>query len=279
MKRLLLPLIGATLAASIVVAGCGGPAAAPAATTAPAKPAATTAPAAPAATTAPAATKPAVPAATKPAASAAVQKPANWPTRAIQMVIPWAAGGGTDVGFRLLAPLMEKTLGQPLEVVNKAGAGSQVGITDLVTAKPDGYTIGNVSGPSVQTIYLDPERKAVFTWEDFAPIGLHVFDPGIIVVNADSKYKTLKDVIDDAKARPEQVKVSTTGVMGDDHMAILDLQRLTGVKFAIVHFDGAAPAKTALLGGHTDVAFNNVSEWLAEYKSKTVLPLAVMDGE
>jgi len=255
---------------SMAVVACGGQPAAPAATTAPAAPAASK-PATAAAT--------AAPAATKPAAAAAVQKPANWPTRAIQLIIPANAGGGTDVGFRLLAPLMEKTVGQPIEVVNKPGAGTQIGVTELAKAKPDGYTIGNVSGPLTQTLYLDPERKAVFAWEDFASIGLHVVDPGIIVVAADNKYKSLKDIIDDAKANPEKVKVSTTGILGDDHLAILQLERLAGVKFAIVHFDGAAPAKTALLGGHTDVAFNNVSEWLGEYKSKTALPLAVLDTE
>ncbi len=195
------------------------------------------------------------------------------------MIIPWAAGGGTDIGFRMLSPLMEKTLGQPIEVVNKVGAGSQVGLAEIASAKPDGYVFGNASGPSAQTIYLDPERKATFKWDSFAPIGLHVFDPGIITVAADSKYKTLKDVIDDAKANPEKVKVSTTGILGDDHLAILQLEQLTGARFAIVHFDGAAPAKTALLGGHTDVAFNNVSEWLAEYHSKKARPLAVMDTE
>ncbi|MHB1160541.1 MAG: tripartite tricarboxylate transporter substrate binding protein [Chloroflexota bacterium] len=279
MRRNLLGLCLAALAVvALVAVACSAPAA-PAPTSAPAAKA-TEAPkaAAPAATTVPAAAKPTESA--KPAASAgAVQKPADWPKRAIQMVIPWAAGGGTDVGFRLLAPLMEKTLGQPLEVVNKTGAGSQVGITELARAKPDGHTIGNVSGPATQTLYLDPDRKAVFKWEDFAPIGLHVFDPGIITVSAESKYKTLKDVVEDAKANPEKVKVSTTGILGDDHLAILQLQKMTGVKFAIVHFDGAAPAKTALLGGHTDVAFNNVSEWLGEYKSKKARPIAVLDEQ
>ena len=257
---------------------CSAPAA-PASTSAPAKAtaAATTAPAA-APTKAPEATKPAA-AATTSSAGQAVQKPADWPKKAIQMIIPWDAGGGTDVGFRMLAPVMEKTLGQPIEVVNKPGAGSQVGLTELAKAKPDGYTIGNISGPSAQTIYLDPERKAVFTLDDFALIGLHVFDPGIITVAANSKYKSLKDVVEDARANPEKVKVSTTGILGDDHLAILQLQKLTGVKFAIVHFTGAAPAKTALLGGHTDVAFNNVSEWLAEYKNGTARPIAVMDEQ
>ncbi len=257
---------------ALAAVACSTPAA-PAPTAAPAAKA-TAAPAAPAAAAPKAeATKPAA------AASGTVQKPADWPKKSVQLVIPWDAGGGTDVGFRLLAPLMEKTLGQPVEVVNKPGAGSQVGITELAKAKPDGYTIGNISGPSFQTLYLDPDRKAVFKLDDFAPIGLHVFDPGIIVVPADSKYKTLKDVIDDAKANPEKVKLSTTGILGDDHLAILQLEKLTGAKFAVVHFTGAAPAKTALLGGHTDVAFNNVSEWLAEYKSGKARPLAVLDEQ
>ncbi|MGE5620580.1 MAG: tripartite tricarboxylate transporter substrate binding protein [Sphingomonadaceae bacterium] len=280
MRRYLLGLGVAALGAVTIAAVACSSAAPPAPTAAPTKaaaPAATTAPAAPAATTAPAAAKPT--AASPAASTGTVQKPADWPKKSIQMIIPWNAGGGTDVGFRLLAPLMEKTLGQSIEVVNKTGAGSQVGITELAKAKPDGYTIGNVSGPATQTIYLDPDRKAVFKWEDFAPIGLHVFDPGIVTVAPDSKYKSLKDVIDDAKANPEKVKVSTTGILGDDHLAILELQRLTGVKFAIVHFDGAAPAKTALLGGHTDVAFNNVSEWLGEYKSKKARPIAVLDEQ
>jgi tripartite-type tricarboxylate transporter receptor subunit TctC len=288
-RRLFDLRIAAIATLTLATIACSSPAAPQPTAAPPAQP--TAAPAA-APTKAPEAAKPtAAPAAaptTAPAAaptkeaqapSAAVQKPADWPKKAIQMIIPWAAGGGTDVGFRLLAPLMEKTLGQPVEIINKAGAGSQVGVTELATAKPDGYTIGNVSAPAVQTIYLDPDRQAVFKWEDFAPIGLHVFDPGVIAVPADSPYKSLKDIIEDAKANPEKVKVSTTGILGDDHLAILQLQKMTGVKFAIVHFDSASPAKTALLGGHTDVAFNNVSEWLNETKAGKVRVVAVMDKQ
>ncbi|HEX9016950.1 MAG TPA: tripartite tricarboxylate transporter substrate binding protein [Chloroflexota bacterium] len=279
--RLLGITILATAALTLVIAGCGG--GTPSPTAAPAKPAApTVAPAAPAPTAAApaaptAAAKPAE--ATKPAAAAAPQKPANWPAKSITLVIPWDAGGSTDVGFRLLAPLMEKTLGQPIQIVNKPGAGSQVGVADLAKSAPDGYTIGNVSAPAVQTIYLDPERKATFTWESFAPIGLHVFDPGAIYVSGESKYKTLQDLIDDAKKNPEKVKASTTGVMGDDHLAILQFQRLTGVKFAIVHFTGSAPVATQLLGGSIDVAFNNVGDFANQVKSGKMRLLAIMDKE
>ncbi len=275
MKRshpLVLPL---AVAALIALAACGGgtsaqtPAPAPKAAE-PTKPAATASTAAPTE----------VAAAGAPATSVgAPRKPENWPTKAIQMIVPWDAGGSTDVGFRLIAPPMERILGQPVQVVNKPGAGSQVGVADLARAAPDGYTIGNVSAPAVQTIYLDPDRRATFTWDSFAPIGLHVFDPGAIYVSADSKYKTLQDLIDDAKKNPEKVKASTTGVMGDDHLAILQFQRLTGAKFAIVHFTGSAPVATQLLGGSIGVSFNNVGDFASQVKAGRMRLLAIMDRE
>ena len=106
------------------------------------------------------------------------------------MIVPWDAGGSTDVGFRVVAPVLEKILGQSVQVVNKPGAGSQVGVTELRPAKPDGYTFGNISAPAVQTIYLDPDRQAAFNIDSFTFTALHVFDPGAIAVKSDSKYKT-----------------------------------------------------------------------------------------
>lgn len=264
------------VAVSLVVAACGSPAAQPEPTKAPAAP--TTAPAAEA-TKAPAADPAKAPSAepTKAQAAGSVAKPANYPTKPVQVIVPWNAGGSTDVGFRMVTPVMEKIIGQQVQIVNKPGAGSQVGITELAMAKNDGYTIGNVSAPATQTIYLDPERQAAFQWDDFAPLALHVFDPGAIAVKADSKYQTLKDLVDDAKANPENVTASTTGVMGDDHLAILMLAEATGSEFGIVHFNGSAESTTALLGGHTDVAFNNVGDFANKVKDGTMRMLAVMD--
>lgn len=279
-RRHILSISLAAITAIAIVAAACAPAAAPTPTAPPKEaPAATkapepTKPAAPAATKAPEATKPAA----APAA-AAPPKPADWPKRSVQLIVPWDAGGSTDVGMRLLAPLMEKTLGTTIEVVNRPGAGSQVGVAELARAKPDGYTIGNTSAPAVITIYLDPERKATFTWDDFAPIGLHVFDPGVMAVPVDSKYKTLKDLVDDAKANPEKVKAGTTGILGDDHLAILALERLTGVKFAVVHFTGGAPQTAALLGGHIDVGFDNVGTYAKLDKQGKTRTLAVMDNQ
>ncbi len=274
--------VAAVAALTFTAVACSSPAA-PAPTAAPAAKPATTAPtAAPTAapTKAPEATKPAAPSQpTAAPAAAAPAKPADWPKKSIQLIIPWDAGGSTDVGFRLLAPLMEKTVGATIELINKPGAGSQVGVAELARAKPDGYTIGNVSAPAVITIYQDPERKATFTWSDFAPIGLHVFDPGTLAVPVDSKYKSMKDLIDDAKANPEKVKVATTGILGDDHLAILALERLTGAKFSVVHFTGGAPQVTALLGGHVDVGFDNIGTYAKLDREGKTRILAVLDTQ
>jgi tripartite-type tricarboxylate transporter receptor subunit TctC len=131
--------------------------------------------------------------------SASLILSAEYPTRPITLQVPWVAGGATDIGARILAAITEKRMGQPIVVVNKAGAGSQVGATELAKQKPDGYYLGFVSLPALNTIILDPERKAAFDLDAFLPIINQVLDPGLIWVKVDSPYKTLKDLLDDAK--------------------------------------------------------------------------------
>lgn len=268
MKKALVPALVAALAVTVVLSACGG-AAAPAPTAAP-KAAEPTKAAAPAA-------QPTAAAAQPTAAPAKV----NWPEKGkpITMIVGSDAGGSSDVGARMVAPLMEKELGTQVQVVNKPGAGWQVGLTELSKAKPDGYTIGFTIMPQTNTIYLDPERQAVFTRKSFMPIGMQVVDPGVIAVKSDSKYKTLKDMLDDAKANPGKVKATTTGILGDDHLNLLRTQKLAGVQFAVVHFTGGAPSITSLLGGHVDVNFNNVGDYMSQFKAGTVRILAINDGQ
>jgi len=204
---------------------------------------------------------------------------ADYPTRPIALQVPWPAGGATDVGARILAAIAEKKIGQPIVVVNKVGAGSQVGLTELAKQKPDGYYIGFVSLPALNTIILDPERKAVFDIDAFLPIINQVIDPGVIWVKADSPYKALSDLLDDAKKRPGVIRASTTGIMGDDHLAILMMEEVAGVKFRIVHLDGGIQQMTATLGGQVDVSFDNVGGIVPRVKSGQVRGLAVMDPE
>jgi tripartite-type tricarboxylate transporter receptor subunit TctC len=173
-------------------------------------------------------------------AASAVASPAiaqNYPRRAVQLIVAFPAGGSTDVGARILAGLAEKDFGQPLTVVNKAGAGGQIGFTEVARARPDGYTLCFLNLPGMNTITLDPERKAAFTIDSFIPIVNQVLDPGFIWVKGDSPYKTLADLVDAAKKNPGKISACTTGILSDDHLAILMVQEAAKCEFRIVHFD------------------------------------------
>jgi len=204
---------------------------------------------------------------------------AEYPTRPITLNVPWPAGGSADTGARILSAIAEKKMGQPIVVVNRAGAGSQVGLNELARQKPDGYYLGLPSLPALNTIILDPERKAAFNIDSFLPIINQVLDPGIIYVKAGSPYKTLKDLLEDAKKRPGEIRAATTGILGDDHLAILMVEEAASVKFRVVHFDGAAPMLTGTLGGQVDVAFDNVGSVAPRIKAGELVCLGVMDHE
>ncbi len=202
-----------------------------------------------------------------------------FPTKPVSLLVGYPAGGSTDIGARIVASLAEKEMGQPMVVINKAGAGGQVCWTELARQKPDGYTIGFVNLPALNTVILDPDRKATFNLESFTPIINQVLDPGVIYVKSNGPFKTFKDLIDEVKKRPGEIKAGTTGILGDDHLAILMLEEAAKVKFRIVHFDGDAPQLTALLGGQIDVSFLNVGGITPRVKSGDIKALAVMDAE
>jgi len=203
----------------------------------------------------------------------------DYPTKPVILQVPWPAGGSTDVGARIVAAIAEKKMGQPIIVTNKVGAGSQIGLTETARAKPDGYFLGFASLPALNTIILDPERKALFDLNSLVFIINQVIDPGIIWGKGDSKYKTLKDLLDDARKRPGEIRAATTGILGDDHLAILMFEQAAKVKFRIVHFDGGAQVFTAVLGGQVDVAFGNVGDVAIKAKEKEMRILVVMDPE
>ncbi len=197
--------------------------------------------------------------------------------KTIQIVVPFSPGGTTDVQTRIVAEFMARDLGINIEVLAKPGAGSQVGLQMLATAKPDGYTIGTTNNPTTMGVYLMPSRKATFSRKSFAPIGLFIFDPETIAVKADGPYKTFKDLIAAAKAKPRTVKATTNGIYSDDHMSIVTVSKAYGVQFAVVHFDGAAEEVVALLGGKTDCAFMGMGATLSQTKAGTMRLLATMD--
>lgn len=209
----------------------------------------------------------------------AVAPGASFPDKArtLTHIVAYPPGGGTDVTARLLAPMLEKELGIQIQVLNKPGAGGQIGFTEIARSRPDGYTIGNLILPTVITTYLDPQRKAVFSRKSFELLALQDNDPGIIAVKASGPYKNLNDLIDAAKAKPGTIRTTTSGILSDDHIAAMITEEVAGVKFAIVHFDGSAPGRNAVLGGHVEAFYGNVSEMKAQVDAGEVRLLAVMD--
>ena len=200
--------------------------------------------------------------------------------KTIDLVVAFSSGGAVDTAARLIQPILEKELGTNVEVINKPGAGGQIGYTQLTSAAPDGYTIGATGSPSVVVSPLDPSRGAKYTRDSFQPLGRQVIDPTVIAVQPDSPYQTLKDLLDAAKANPKSMTASTTGLQTGEHFALAQVQETTGAEFAPVHFsEGASQATTAFLGKHVDVLVANVSDVTDLTKQGKARVLGVMSSE
>jgi len=212
-----------------------------------------------------------------PAAVGAAEYPIKG--RTITIIVPFAAGGPVDITARLAAPLMERELGVPVQIVNKPGASTQVGIAALVSAKPDGYTLAAPSIPTTLVTYLDPGRKSPYARKDFELVASISSDASAVSTKADSPFKTLKDLVDAAKANPEKVKVGTAGLGGVTHLTGVALEQETGARFSFVHFDGGAPSTTAALAGHTDASFSSVGAVRGPMMSGQIRVLAVFDKD
>jgi tripartite-type tricarboxylate transporter receptor subunit TctC len=196
---------------------------------------------------------------------------AAYPEQPIRMIVAYGAGGGTDIIARVIAPYIEKYLGNNARIVvlNRAGAGGAIGFTEVANAAPDGYTIGFINTPNVLTIPI--ERKVSFSWQNFDLLGNVIDDPGNFSVHADSNIRTLAELAAFAKANPGAVSVGTTGIGSDDHLAMLLFERATGVKMTHVPFKGAAEVHQALAGKQITVAAMNIGEALQYAKGGTPL--------
>ena len=199
-------------------------------------------------------------------------KAADFPAKDITLIVPWSAGGGTDTISRALVKNAKKYFGVNVNVVNKTGGMGAVGMGAASTARPDGYTVGMI------TFQLSTFRMmglAKLSYRDYSLIQLVNQSPAAISVGADSKWNTLKEVMDYAKANPGIVTVGHSGAGGGWHLAIASIATMNDLKFNYVPFDGAAPTRTALIGGHIDVASTGIDEMLQLYKAGKVKILAV----
>jgi tripartite-type tricarboxylate transporter receptor subunit TctC len=187
---------------------------------------------------------------------------AAYPEQPIRMIVAYAAGGGTDIIARVLAPYIGKYLGNnaSIVVVNRGGAGGGIGFAELARAQPDGYTIGFINTPNVLTIPI--ERKANYHWTGYDLLGNVVDDPGNFSVSNETPVKNLAELVAYAKANPGKVSYGTTGIGSDDHLAAMLFERAAGVKLTHVPFKGASEVHNAIVGKQIYMASMNIGEAL-----------------
>ncbi len=190
------------------------------------------------------------------------QAQSAYPERAITMIVAYPPGGGTDIAARTLAQFLERELRQSIVVLNRAGAGGEIGFAELARARPDGYTIGFINTPNIVTMPI--ERRTRYQMSDFAPIANVVDDPGGFFVLADSPHRDLAGLVAFARANPEAVTYATTGIGSDDHLAGLAFSRLAGIRMTHVPYNGAAQTRNALMSRQVTLASVNMSEGLAD---------------
>jgi tripartite-type tricarboxylate transporter receptor subunit TctC len=205
----------------------------------------------------------------------------DYPTKAITMISPMAPGGGHDFVARAYGSVAEKILGQPLVIVNKAGAAGMIGGLATAQATPDGYTLGvtstNVNAALQREIATG--KKPAFTWNDYTPIGIFTNSPTLIVVNAESPWKTLADLIRDAKAKPGFYAFGSGGMYGMSHLPAEIFARSSGLKFRHVPYTGGGPTLAALVGKHIDFATMYPGPSLPLVAGNKIRALAVQSDE
>jgi tripartite-type tricarboxylate transporter receptor subunit TctC len=205
----------------------------------------------------------------------------SYPSKPITMVVPFPPGGVADIVGRPLAAQMEKTLKQPIVVVNRTGAGGAVGMASVAKAAPDGYTI--LMGLSSISIFPVSDRvngkTPAYEMKDFAPIALITADPTVLVVSADSPWKNLQEFVASAKAYPGKINYSSSGVYGTLHVAMEIFANAAGIKLFHVPYQGGGPAVTALLGGQVHALASGPAAAIGQIKGGKMRALASWSTE
>lgn len=200
----------------------------------------------------------------------------DYPSRAITMIVPFPPGGVADIVGRPLAAMMEKSLKQPVVIVNRTGAGGALGMREVAKAAPDGYTI--LMGLSSISIFPVSERvngkQPAYELKDFAPIALVTADPTVLVVRADSPYKSVKDFVEAAKAKPGKINYSSSGVYGTLHVAMEMFANAAGIQLFHVPYGGGGPAVTALLGGQVEASAQGPAAAIGQIRAGKMRALA-----
>jgi tripartite-type tricarboxylate transporter receptor subunit TctC len=199
----------------------------------------------------------------------------NWPTRAVTMVVPFAAGGGTDVLGRIVARRLTETLGQQVIVENVGGAGGMMGSARVAKAAPDGYqfVLGSRADAINQTLYKTPLYNAA---TDFAPVALLADSPRVLITRKDLPVNTLAEFIAYAKANKDKMQYGSAGGGSGSHVCALLLDGVIGARITHVPYRGAAPAMQDLIAGRLDYMAEQISTAVQQIDAGTVKGIAIL---
>ena len=200
----------------------------------------------------------------------------TYPARPVTFINPFPPGGAVDVVARPLAAVLEPILKQPMVIETKAGAAGQVGAQFAASAKPDGYTllmhIVSISGfAEVDKLFGRPVK---FTRDDFIPISRFIADPMVLVVNDKQPYQTIKEFVDDAKKRPNEIIFSSSGLYGALHLPTALFAKAAGIQMRHLPTAGGGPALTAILGDNSQVLVSSIAAANAQMKAGKLRALA-----
>ena len=205
----------------------------------------------------------------------------TYPSRAVTLINPFPPGGTADVVGRPLAAVLEPLLKQPVVIETKAGAAGQVGAQFGASAKPDGYTLlihlVSLAGfPEVDKVYGRPVK---FTRDDFVAVVRVTAGPMVLLVNAEQPHKTVKDLVDDAKKRPNELIFSSSGLHGALHVPTALFMKAAGIQMKHLPTNGGGPSITALIGNNSQVAVSSLASAAAQVKAGKARILATFSGK
>jgi tripartite-type tricarboxylate transporter receptor subunit TctC len=202
----------------------------------------------------------------------------TWPSKPITLIVPFAPGGATDITARTYAKHLEGTLGQPVVIENKPGAGGNLGAQFVKAAPADGYTI--MLGASFLTVNPALYANAGFeTLKDFTPLGAGVEAPVVLVTKRDLPVTSTRELIALAKSRAGALNAASPGAGTLSHIALVLLNQREGTDIAHIPYRGSAPAKTDVMGGRVDMMFDTVASMLPQIKEGQVKALAVTTAQ
>ncbi len=196
----------------------------------------------------------------------------DYPSRDVELMVPWGAGGATDIVFRTMMPVLPKYLKKQLIIVNIPGGGAVPGYVEALTKKNDGHYLVAWATASLTKTHMS---KTPFSGESFVPVMNVATSPCWILAPKNSPYKTLTDLVNDAKARPGKVNLGNAGAGGGTHMIALAFENTAGVKFNHVPHAGGGPTIVAAVAGHVDAAIASPPEGVAQMQGGDLKVLGV----